>query len=172
MRNFSEAEKSEVWDRWQGGESMRSIARGLGRESSSVRTMIEDTGGVRPQPRRRSPRCLSLSEREEISRGVAGESLRSIAGRLGRAASTVCRELRRNGGRHRYRALGADRTAWQRARRPKTAKLATNGQLRAVVEAKVAQWWSPQQISGWLKDTYPDDEEMWVSHQTIYLSLP
>ncbi len=172
MARFSEAEKTLIWDRWQAGESMRSIARCLGRQSSSVRTMIEDTGGVRPEPRRRSPRCLSLSEREEISRGVAaGESLRSIAQRLGRAPSTVCREVARNGGRHRYRALRADRAAWQRARRPKTAKLALNGELRTVVEAKLAQWWSPQQISGWLTETYPGVEEMQVSHETIYLSL-
>jgi len=169
---FTELEKVEVWDRWQGGEAMRSIARGLGRESSSVRTLIEDTGGVRPAPRRRSPRCLSLTEREEISRGVAaGESLRHIADRLGRAPSTVCREVGRNGGRGQYRALRADRAAWRRACRPKTAKLAANTRLRAVVEDKLAQWWSPQQISGWLKDTYPGVEEMRVSHETIYLSL-
>ena len=149
MRKFTELEKAEVWDRWQGGEAMRKIARRLGRESSSVRTMIEDTGGVRPGPRRRSPRCLSLTEREEISRGVAaGESLRQIAGRLGRAPSTVCRDVTRNGGRGRYRALGADRAAWRRARRPKTSKLAINGQLRAVVEEKLAEWWSPSRSRG------------------------
>ena len=172
MRKFTEAEKAEVWDSWQGGEAMRSIARRLGRESSSVRTMIEDCGGVRPVPRRRHPRHLSVMEREEISRGVAaGESLRSIAGRLGRAPSTVCREVARNGGRRGYRALRADRAAFQRACRPKTAKLAVNTKLRAVVEEKLAEWWSPQQIAGWLKDAYPDREEMWVSHETIYLSL-
>ena len=170
---FSEVEKAEVWDRWQGGESMRLIARRLGRQSSSVRTLIKATGGVRPEPRRRSVRCLSLSEREEISRGLAaGDSLRVIAGRLGRAPSTVSREVARNGGRHRYRALRSDRAAWHRARRPKPAKLALNSELRAVVEAKLAQWWSPQQIAGWLREEgYPDDEEMWVSHETIYLSL-
>ena len=169
---FTELEKAEVWDRWQGGEAMRQIARRLGRESSSVRTLIEDTGGVRPMPRRRSPRCLSLIEREEISRGVAaGESLRRIADRLGRAPSTVCREVARNGGRRRYRALRADRAALRRACRPKTAKLAVNTELRAVVEEKLTEWWSPQQISGWLSDTYPGVEEMWVSHETIYLSL-
>ncbi len=172
MRKFTEAERTEVWDRWQGGEAMRSIARRLGRESSSVRTMIEDCGGVRPVPRRRHPRHLSVVEREEISRGIAtGESLRQIAGRLGRAPSTVCREVARNGGRGRYRALRADRAAWRRAWRPKTAKLAVNTGLRAVVEEKLALWWSPQQISGWLKEAYPGVEEMWVSHETIYLSL-
>ncbi len=169
---FTELEKAEVWDRWQGGEAMRSIARRLGRESSSVRTLIEDTGGVRPMPRRRSSRCLSLTEREEISRGVAaGESLRMVADRLGRAPSTVCREVARNGGRGGYRALRADRAALRRACRPKTAKLAVNTRLRGVVEEKLTEWWSPQQISGWLTDTYPGVEEMWVSHETIYLSL-
>ncbi len=169
---FTELEKAEVWDRWRGGEAMRKIARRLGRESSSVRTMIEDCGGVRPVPRRRHPRHLSVIEREEISRGIAtGESLRQIAGRLGRAASTVCREVTRNGGRGQYRAQRAERAAWRRTRRPKTAKLAVNTELRAVVEEKLAEWWSPQQISGWLTDTYPGVEEMRVSHETIYLSL-
>ncbi len=169
---FTELEKAEVWDRWQGGEAMRKIARRLGRESSSVRTLIEDCGGVRPVRRRRHPRHLSVIEREEISRGIAtGESLRQIAGRLGRAASTVCREVARNGGRGQYRAQRADRAALGRARRPKTAKLAVNTKLRAVVEDKLAEWWSPQQISGWLGDAYPGVEEMRVSHETIYLSL-
>jgi len=172
VRKFTETEKAEVWERWQGGEAMRSIARGLGRESSSVRSMIEDCGGVRPVARRRHPRHLSVIEREEISRGVAaGESLRRIAGRLGRAPSTVCREVTRNGGRGHYRAQRADRAALRRARRPKPSKLALNSTLRAMVEAKLAAWWSPQQISGWLEEAYPGVEEMRVSHETIYLSL-
>ena len=172
MRRFTELEKAEVWDRWKAGESMRSIARRLGRQHVSVRTMIEDAGGVRPVARRRCDRHLSVVEREEISRGVAaGVSIRKIAGRLGRAPSTVSREVTRNGGRSRYRALGADRAAWQRARRPKRGKLVENVELRGVVEEKLAQWWSPQQISGWLKEAYPGVEEMWVSHETIYLSL-
>ncbi len=141
VRKFTETERAEVWDSWQGGEAMRSIAHRLGRESSSVRTMIEDCGGVRPVPRRRYPRHLSFTEREEISRGVAaGESLRSIAGRLGRAPSTVCREVARNGGRHRYRAQRADRAALRWARRPKVSKLAHNSSLRDLVEEKLAQW--------------------------------
>ena len=169
---FTEVEKTEVWDRWQGGEAMRSIARRLGRESSSVRTMIEDYGGVRPVPRRRHPCHLSVIEREEISRGIAtGESLRRIAGRLGRAPSTVCREVARNGGRGQYRAQRAERAALRRARRPKAGKLVGNLALRGVVEAKLAAWWSPQQIAGWLREAYPGDPEMWVSHETIYLSL-
>jgi IS30 family transposase len=111
-------------------------------------------------------------EREEISRGVAaGDSLRMVATRLGRAPSTISRELARNGGRHRYRAHHADRAALRRARRPKPSKLAEHRKLRTVVEEKLAEWWSPQQVVLWLKRTYPDDQEMQVSHETIYLSL-
>jgi len=134
--------------------------------------LFEDAGGVRPAPRARSVRHLSLREREEISRGIAaGESLRVMAGRLGRAVSTISRELARNGGRLRYRAHQADQAAWQRARRPQRCKLATNPMLRQVVEAQLAMRWSPQQISGWLRHTYPGLEGMHVSHETIYLTL-
>jgi IS30 family transposase len=113
-----------------------------------------------------------LLEREEISRGVAaGDSLRMVATRLGRAPSTITRELARNGGRHRYRAHHADRAASRRAKRPKPSKLAENPVLRALVEEKLEEWWSPQQVVLWLKRTYPDDQEMQVSHETIYLSL-
>jgi len=166
---FSEAEVVEVWERRQGN---RSIGRRLGRSAGSIRAFVESSGGVRPPLRLRSSRHLSLTEREEISRGIAaGERLAVIAGRLGRAESTVSRELARNGGRVRYRAHRADRVAWQRARRPQSSKLATNELLRAEVEDKLTVRWSPQQISGWLKHTYPDDQEMWVSHETIYLTL-
>jgi len=127
---------------------------------------------VRPAPRKRSVRHLSLLEREEISRGVArGESLRTIASRLGRAVSTISREVARNDGRLRYRAHRADRAAWQRARRPQVCKLAANTALRHVVEDKLAVRWSPEQISGWLRHTYPEDEAMHVSYETIYLTL-
>jgi hypothetical protein len=126
----------------------------------------------RPAVRHRSVRHLSLMEREEISRGVAGgESLRVLARRLGRAPSTLSREVARNGGRHRYRAHRADGPAWQRARRPQDCKLASNHTLRAIVEELLTERWSPQQIAGWLARTYPGDEEMRVSHETIYLTL-
>ena len=129
-------------------------------------------GWVRPQPRGRSPRHLSLLEREEISRGVAaGVSLRMVAARLGRAPSTITRELARNGARSGYRAHRADRAALRRGRRPKPSKLAENPELRGVVEEKLEEWWSPQQVVLWLKLTYPDNQEMRVSHETIYLSL-
>lgn len=172
MARFSEAEKTLIWDWWQQGGSMRGVARQLGRPHASVRTMIESYGGVRPGARCRAVQHLSLEEREEISRGMAaGESLRSIARRLGRSASTVSREVARNGGRSRYRAHRADRAAYRRAQRPKVCKLAAHSRLAILVEEKLGLWWSPQQIAGWLKATYPSDPEMWVSHETIYLSL-
>ncbi len=172
MVRFTEDERIVVWDRWQAGDANRLIGRDLGRSAASIRAFVESWGGVRPQPRRRSERHLSLDEREEISRGVAaGDSLRMVATRLGRAPSTISRELARNGGRHRYRAHHADKTAWRRAKRPKPSKLAENPVLRAVVEENLAEWWSPQQVVLWLKRTYPDNQEMQVSHETIYLSL-
>lgn len=171
-RRFTEDERCEVWDRWQGGESMRSIAVGMNRGSASIRTMIQSTGGVRPKGRRRRAEHLTVEEREEISRGLAaGESMRTIARWLGRSPSTVCREINRNGGRRRYRAQAADRAADRRACRPKQSKLASDPLLRLLVQAKLNQWWSPEQIAGWLKAEHPDEPEMWVSHETIYLSL-
>jgi IS30 family transposase len=172
VRRFSEAEKALIWDRRGRGVAMRSVARELGWAHGSVRTMVEDYGGVWPGQRVRAAWHLSLKEREEISRGVAsGESLRSIARRLGRSASTVSREVARNGGRFRYRAHRADGAAWDRARRPKPCKLTVNVRLRRVVEDKLGLWWSPQQISGWLREAYPSSPDMWVSHETIFLSL-
>ena len=172
MPRFTEVEVVEVWERRQAGESNRLIGRRLGRSAGSIRAFVESFGGVRPEPRRRSLRHLSLTEREEISRGIAaGEPLCAIADRLGRAPSTISRELARNGGRVGYRAHRADRVAWQRARRPQACKLAANETLRAEVEDKLAIRWSPQQISGWLKHTYPDTEAMHLSHETIYLTL-
>ena len=169
---FSEVEVVEVWDRWQAGESNRSIGRDLGRSAASIRAFVESWGGVRPPARRRSSRHLTLTEREEISRGVAaGDSLRMMAANLGRAPSTISRELARNGGRSSYRAHRADRTAWRRARRPKPSKLAENPELRGLVEEKLEEWWSPQQVARWLVRSYPDAQEMRVSHETIYQSL-
>ena len=173
MRRLSELEKVEVWDRFEAGESQRSISRRLGRSPSTIRTHLLGSGFRRPVSGREwSPVRLSLGEREEISRGLAsGESMRSIGGRLGRAPSTVSREVAVNGGRHGYRATTAHRVSRQRAHRPKPAKLASNHQLREVVEAKLGLWWSPVQISDWLVDAYPDNQEMRVSHETIYQSL-
>jgi IS30 family transposase len=169
---LSAAEQDEVWARWRRGESLRLIARRMGKRAPSVRAFVLQTGGVQRHPPRRRLRCLSVAEREEISRGVAaGEPCRQVAARLGRAPSTVSRELARNGGRHRYRAQAADAAAFRRAQRPKPAKLAVELRLRSVVEAKLALRWSPQQIAGWLPLASPQDPVMGVSHETIYLSL-
>ena len=171
-RFITEPERQQIFDRWFKGESQYSIARSLGRGHTSIQGVLPRTGGIRPLPRRRSQRALSLAEREEISRGiVGGRSLRSIAADLGRAPSTVSRELQRNGGRHQYRANRADQAAWDRAHRPKTCKLAQNRALARIVAQKLQLEWAPRQIAGWLKRNYPDDENFQVSHETIYKSL-
>ena len=142
------------------------------RSHSSVEGILKATGGIRPLPRRRSRLALTLSEREEISRGVvAGCSIRSIAGTLGRAPSTVSREIQRNGGRLRHRANRADQATWERARRPKMCKLVEKRELAQIVAWKLKQLWSPEQIAEWLKRTYPEDQDFQVSHETIYRSL-
>ena len=165
-------QKRDMWSRWKAGQSLSEIGRALGKERSSIHRMVASTGGYPPEPRRRSPRVLSLIEREEISRGLAeGVSLRTIAARSGRAASTISREVARHGGRHRYRGTQADERAWQRARRPKPCKLAMSAALRDLVAAKLALDWSPQQISGWLARTHPREQALRVSTETIYRSL-
>lgn len=169
---FTEKQKAEIWDRWQLGESMSSIGRLFDRNSSSIYPLLARTGGIRPAERRRSRLALTLAEREEISRGLRAElSLRRIAGQLGRAPSTISREVRRNGGRRRYRAVQSDQAAWDRAHRPKPCKLACRPMLCHTVSVKLERKWSPQQIAGWLKREYPDDESARVSHETIYRSL-
>ena len=171
-RRFSEAEKAEIWDALERGEAIRGIARPRWAERIvPIRTFMISCEGRRPRPPGSSELRLSLSEREEISRGLAaGLSLRAIAAGMGRAPSTICREVNANGGRRAYRALTADRAARRRARRPKVAKLARNRRLRLVVEAQLAKFWSPEEISAWLALAYPDDAEMRVSHETIYMS--
>jgi len=169
---YTEADKALMWDRWQKGESLNAIGRHFSRSHSSIQNILSQTGGIRPPERRRSRLALTLAEREEISRGVvAGRSIRSIALSLGRAPSTVSRELCRNGGHRRYRANHADLAAWDRAHRPKTCKLVENRALARIVERKLQKLWAPRQIAGWLKRTYPDDENFQVSHETIYKSL-
>ncbi len=169
---YTEAQKTLMWDRWQEGESLSSIARLFDRHHSSVEGILKQTGGIRPRPRRRSRLALRLSEREEISRGVvAGCSIRSIALTLRRAPSTVSREIRRNGGRLRYRAHRADQAAWERSRRPKICKLVEKRKLAHRVACKLKELWSPEQIAGWLKRMSPDEENSQVSHETLYRSL-
>ena len=171
-RWFTTAELGEVWDRRGRGESSKAIGRALDRGGSSIHQQLAVYGGIRPQPRCRSSRALTLSEREEISRGIAArQSIRSIARLLGRAPSTVSREIGRNAGYDKYRASAADEQAWERARRRKPCRLVTCPRLRELVEEKLREVWSPEQIAGWLKHTYPEDESLHVSHETIYRSL-
>ncbi len=169
---YTEEQKTVMWDRWQKGDSLHAIARLFDRSHGSIAGILSRTGGIRPPPRKRSRLALTMSEREEISRGVvAGHSIRSIAVSLGRAASTVSREINRNGGRECYRACNADQAAWDRAHRPQRCKLVENRALARIVAKKLKRLWSPEQIAGWLKRTYPDDENFQVSHETIYCSL-
>ena len=169
---LTSAQKTELWDRWQRGESLKAIGRAFGKPSSSIYCLVSPHGGIRPVERRRSQLSLTLSEREEISRGiVARRSIRSMARKLGRAPSTVSREIRCNGGPARYRAARADAHAWARARRPKPCKLALHPWLRRTVSRQLRLSWSPEQIAGWLKRTHPRQEACQVSHETIYRSL-
>lgn len=171
-RLFTDSECAELWRMYKVGESVLAIGRALGRGGSAVRRVLEATGGIAPTIRRRSSRVLSFVEREEISRGIAaGQSIRAIAKELNRAPSTVSQEVRRHGGRGRYRAAEADLAAWDSARRPKLCLLFKNLQLQRLVAGKLKQDWAPQQIAGWLKTEYPENPELWVSHETIYRSL-
>ena len=161
-----------MWARWQRGESLNAIGRAFDRPSSSIYGQLAPSGDIRPPTRRRSRLSLTLSEREEISRGiVAGQSIRRIADTLGRSASTISREIGRNGGYDHYRATQADKNAWDRARRPKRCKLSGHPPLRRKIVTKLKLNWSAKQIAGWLKRTYPEDELIHVSHETIYRSL-
>ena len=170
--NYSPQQKAEMWDRWQRGESLNQIGRAFDRPSSSIFGQFAPTGGIRPSPRKRSRLALSISEREEISRGlVAGSSMREIAYSLNRSPSTISREINRNGGYDDYRATQAEQATWDRAHRPKKCKLACHPMLKHRVATKLKRNWSPEQIAGWLKRTYPNQEHRQVSHETIYKSL-
>ena len=169
---FSDFEKAAIWRGWKSGETFNRFGRMLDRAGPHVRSLVAANGGFVPPPRRRSIRVLSRIEREEISRGVAaGDSMRTIASALERAPSTVSREIARHGGREAYRADAADESAWAYARRPKCCRLATNRRLQSIVVKKLRLQWSPEQISGWLKEAYPEALDMWLSHETIYRSL-
>src|SRR5882762_9974570 len=169
---LSAIEKRDVWSRWRAGQSLHEIGRAFDKPHSCIRSVLLPRGGIPPATRRRSRLALTLAEREDISRGIASDSsLREIARRLDRAASTVSREISRHGGRPAYRAHDADDHAWDSALRPKRCLLALHRKLRNIVASKLIRDWSPEQISGWLKLQYPDDESMHVSHETIYRSL-
>jgi IS30 family transposase len=170
---FTAKQKAELWERWKNGQSVLAISRALERRNKSgVQRIVAVHGGIAPVPRRRAVAALRLEEREEISRGVAaGRSVRLIARGLRRSPSTISREIRRNGGSQAYRVSRADRRAWHRALRPKPCRLALHGELRWRVAQKLALQWSPAQISGWLKQQFPTDRDMRISHEAIYRSL-
>lgn len=169
---LSASEKADLWKRWKEGETLSEIGRALGKHAGSIHGVLSLNGGIFPTKRRRSRLALTLLEREDISRGIAaGCSIRHIADLLGRAPSTVSREIGRHGGKKNYRAALADSAAWDRARRPKLCRLATNDKLQRLVAKKLRLDWAPEQIAGWLKVQYPDEAEMRVSHETIYRSL-
>jgi IS30 family transposase len=171
-RGLSASQKKELWERWKRGQSLNDIARALAKHRGSIHFVLSSSGGIEPSPRRRSRLALSLSEREEISRGLAeGQSMREIAASIQRAPSTVSREIGRHRGRERYRASEADQRAWDRARRPKPCRLAVQRRLQKIVAKKLSLDWAPEQISGWLKRRYPGNPETQISHETIYRSL-
>ena len=171
-RGLSAEQKAELWNRWKAGQSLNEIGRALGKDHVVVHFVLARHGGIAPPARRRSRRVLTLAEREDISRGIAsGCSMRVIAQGLHRSASTISREIARHGGRTQYRANAADQQAWESAVRPKPCRLATHSELQQMVASKLMQDWSPQQVSGWLKMEYPNDESLRVSHETIYRSL-
>src|SRR5215469_5087069 len=142
---------------------LHAIGRALGKDHVVVHLLWKRHGGIAPPIRRRSPRSLTLAEREDISRGIAsGSSMRVIAQRLSRASSTVSREVARHGGRGQYRANEADQQAWESSLRPKLCLLAMNDQLQKIVASKLIEDWSPEQTSGRLKEQYPADESLRV----------
>jgi len=169
---LSTEQRIDMWRRWKAGESLHEIGRAFGKGHGSIRFLLTQRGGIVPAARRRSLRTLTLAEREDISRGIAcGLSIREIANGLQRAVSTVSREVTRHGGRPLYRANEADHHAWESALRPKVCLLAIDEKLRTIVASKLILDWSPEQISAWLKVSYPRNESMRVSHETIYRSL-
>jgi len=169
---LSPERKAELWDRWRNGQSLSEIGSALGKHAASIFGVVVRSGGIAPATRRRSRLALTMSEREEISRGIAaGATIRQIAVAIQRSPSTVSREITRHGGAARYRAAEAESQAWDQARRPKLCLLARNSELQRVVARKLQLDWSPQQIAGWLKAHFAHDGGMRVSHETIYRSL-
>src|ERR1700675_227550 len=170
---FTAKQKAELWERWKNGQSVLAISRALERRNKTgIQRIVALHGGIAPAPRRRAVVALRLEEREEISRGIAaGRSVRRIARGLRQYAWKISPEIRRNGGSQAYRANRADRRAWERAPRPKPCRLALHRELRWRVAQKLALQWSPAQISGWLKQQFPTDRDMRISHEAIYRCL-
>lgn len=171
-RGLTHPQRRELWERWKNGQSLSEIGRALGKHAGSISGMLTIHGGIAPATPTRSRLALTLPEREDISRGLSsGLSYRQIAQAIHRSVSTVSREVNRNGGRELYRANKADTRAWREAKRPKRCRLALNLKLQQLVAEKLAVDWSPEQISGWLKCQSSGDQNMQVSHETIYRSL-
>ncbi len=171
-RSFTHHQQESMWQLWSQGKSLSEIGRQLDKHAGSVFCYLQKSGGIKPPTPKRSARDLSLQEREEISRGLSANlSFRAIARILNRAASTITREINRNGGLSKYRAIAADRRAWMKAKRPKSCKLNTDANLRTIVSYKLASKWSPEQVSGWLKQTYPESSALRISHETLYKTL-
>jgi IS30 family transposase len=172
QRGLTARQKEELWARWKQGQSLVEIGAALSKPPASVWWVLRQEGGFAPRQRTRASGQLNAFEREEISRGLAsGMSMRELARQLGRAASTISREITRNGGLQGYRAGQAELDAWDRAARPKPCLLGRNEPLRRLVCQKLQQDWSPQQIAGWLRIVHQNDAAMQVSHETIYRSL-
>ena len=171
-RRFTPEERATLWRGWKSGLTLKGIGESLNRRGCSVLWVLRREGGFEPRTRIRAARTLQLGEREEISRGMAaGRSIREIARQLGRAPSTVAREIGRNGGAHGYRAADADARAWERARRPQPCLLGRRARLKNWVAERLQRDWSPRQIAVGLERTFPHDGSMRVSHETIYRSL-
>jgi len=171
-RGLSDIEKLKAWCLWREGRTLSEIGLTLDRHAGSIFGVLKLKGGISPVQRKRRLSFLSLEEREDISRGLAsGLSIRAIARNVEKAASTVSREIKRNGGIAKYRAVTADKNALERALRPKQCKLQKGNSLSDLVESKLLDDWSPEQISGWLKIKYPASSEMHISHETIYKTL-
>ena len=169
---LSAMQRNDLWSRWKAGQSLQEIGRAFRKDHVSIQFMLAQHGGIAPAARRRSPLTLTLAEREDISRGIAcGSSIRKIAKGLERAVSTVSREVARPGGRPPYRARDADQKAWESAWRPQRCLLAIHVKRQEIVAGKLILDWSPEQISGWRKNQYPEDQRMRVSQETIYRSL-
>lgn len=171
-RNFTEHQQNAIWSLWSQGKSLSEIGRQLNKHAGSIFCFLQKYGGIKPTKPTRSKRALTLLEREEISRGLSANlSIRHIAKSLNRSPSTISREIKRNGGITKYRAISADKQTWIRAKRPKKSKLQINIGLNGIITDKLSSKWSPEQISGYLKHTYPDDPTMHISHESIYKTL-
>lgn len=171
-RSFTEHQQNAIWSLWSQGKSLSEIGRQLNKHAGSIFCFLQKYGGIKPVKPIRSKRALTLFEREEISRGLSANlSIRNIAKSLNRSPSTISREIKRNGGITKYRAISADRQTWHRAKRPKKSKLQINVGLNDIIIEKLSNKWSPEQISGYLKRTYLTDTTMHISHESIYKTL-